>query len=140
MEKNNDSIKVVLSIFSIKEFRDYQIKCFEFLLNNFDSFVCQPTGSGKSIIFQALPFLSFARENPDVTQETLLKNCHYKASIISSLLSLMQDQLNFLKNIDIRAGCLSNNKEDQQLLEISWLKIDTCTSCFFQLSLVKILH
>ena len=67
MEENNDSIKVVLSIFSIKEFRDYQIKCLESLLDNFDSFVCQPTGSGKSIIFHALPFLSFARENPDVT-------------------------------------------------------------------------
>ena len=131
MEENNDSIKVVLSIFSIKEFRDYQIKCLESLLNNFDSFVCQPTGSGKSIIFQALPFLSFARENPDVTQETLLKNCHYKALIISPLLSLMQDQLNFLKNIVIRAGCLSSNKEDQQLLEVSWLKVDTCTFCFF---------
>ena len=131
MEENNDSIKVVLSTFTIKEFRDYQINCFESLLNNFDSFVCQPTGSAKSIIFQALPFLSFVRENLDVTQETFLENCHYKSLIISPILSLMQDQLNFLMNIGIRAGCLSNNKEDQQLLEVSWLKIDTCTFWFF---------
>ena len=131
MEENNDSIKVVLSTFTIKEFRDYQIKCFESLLNNFDSFVCQPTGSAKSIIFQALPFLSFVRENLDVTQETFLENCHYTSLIISPILSLMQDQLNFLMNIGIRAGCLSNNKEDQQLFEVSWLKIDTCTFCFF---------
>ena len=66
-----------------------------------------------------------------MTQETLLKNRHYKALIISPLPSLMQDHLNFLKNIGIRAGCLSNNKEDQQLLEVSWLKIGTCTFCFF---------
>lgn len=118
MEENNDSIKVVVSILSIKEFGDYQIKCFQSLLNNFDSFACQPTGSGKSIIFQALPFLSFARENPDVTNETLLKTCHYKALIISPLLSLRQDQFNFLRNIGVRAGCLSNNKEDQKLLEV----------------------
>ena len=131
MEENNDSIKVVLTIFSMKEFRDYQIKCLESLFNNFNSFVCQPTGSGKSIIFQALPFLSLARENPDMIQETLLKKCHYKGLIISPLLSLMQDQLNFLKNVGIRAGCLSNNKEDQQLLEVSWLKTDACTFCFF---------
>ena len=118
MEENNDGIKVVVSILSIKEFGDYQIKCFECLLNNFDSFACQPTGSGKSIIFQALPFLSFAREKPDVTNETLLKTCHYKALIISPLLSLMHDQLTALKNIGVRPGCLSNNKEDQKLLEV----------------------
>ena len=40
MEGNNDSIKVALSIFIIKEFRDYQIKCLKSLFNNFDSFVC----------------------------------------------------------------------------------------------------
>ena len=86
MEENNESIKVVLSIFSIEEFGDYQIKCFESLFNNFDSFVCQPTASGKSIIFLTLPFLSFPRENSDVTQETLLKICYYKALIIPPLL------------------------------------------------------
>ena len=130
MEGNNDSIKVVLSIFIIKEFRDYQIKCLKSLLNNFDSFVCQPTGSGKSIIFQGLTFLSFARENPNVTKETLLKTCQYKTLIISLLSSLFKDQLNFLKNIGVRAGCLSNNKEGQKVLEVRQLK--TCIFCFFQ--------
>ena len=103
---------------AFKEFRDYQINCFESLWNNFDSFVCQPTGSAKLIKFQILPFLSFARENPGVTKETLLKTCHYKALIISPLLSLMHDQLTALKNIGVRPGCLSNNKEDQKLLEV----------------------
>ena len=106
MEEHNGSIKVVLSIISIKDFKDYHIKCLESLLNNFDSLACQPTGSRKSIVFPTLPFLSFARENPDVTKKTLLQNFHYKALIISSLLSLMQDQLNLLKNIGIRAGGL----------------------------------
>ena len=85
-------------------------------MNNFDSFVYQPApaGSGK-----ALPFLSFARKILDITKEILLKTCHYKGLVISPLLSLMQDQLNFLKNIGIRAGCVSNNKEGQKLLEVS---------------------
>ena len=70
------------------------------------------------MIFQGLTFLSFAREKPNVTKETLLKTCQYQTLIIWSLPSLFKDQLNFLKNIGVRAGCLSNNKEGQKVLEV----------------------
>ena len=61
MEERN--VKLVSKIFAIEHFKPYQLNCCESLMHNIDCFICQPTGSGKSITFQILPFLSFVRDN-----------------------------------------------------------------------------
>ena len=110
MEERN--VKLVSKIFAIKHFKPYQLNCCESLMHNIDCFVCQPTGSGISIIFQILPFLSFVRDNNATSShQQLAECCSYKSLVISPLTSLMQDQENYLKSRGLRAGSLSSDKE-----------------------------
>ena len=114
------SVKLVSKIFAIEDFKPSQLSCCESLIDNIDCFVCQPTGSGRSVIFQTLPFLSFARDNATSSHHhQLAECCSYKSLIISPLISLMQDQENYLKSRGIRAGSLSLDKEC--IIEVSFL-------------------
>ena len=87
MEERN--VKLVSKIFAIEDFKPYQLNCSESLMDNIDCFVCQPTGSSKPVIFQTLPFLSFARDNATHHQQ-LVECCSYKSLVIPPLKSLMQ--------------------------------------------------
>ena len=109
MEERN--IKLVSKIFAIEDFKPYQLNCSESLMDNTDCFVCQPTGSGKSIIFQTLRFLSFVRDNNATSShQQLAECCSFKSLVISPLTSLMQYQENYLKSRGIRAGSLPSDK------------------------------
>ena len=113
---------VVSKIFNIDNFKNYQMHCWEALvLKKYDCFVCQPTGSGKSIIFQAIPFLAFCLENPKMEEKLVLENCYFKALVISPLTSLMHDQMRYLQSKCVRVGCLSSakDKEDKKDIEVS---------------------
>ena len=52
------------------------------LLNKQDCFVCQPTGSGKSIIFQSLPYFSYLMEQQN-PQQCNLQLCTKTLLVIS---------------------------------------------------------
>ena len=62
------------------------------LVNGEDVFVIQPTGSGKSLIYQSSPMAMAI----DIVKETTFKSI---AVVISPLTSLMQDHVKFLKSI-----------------------------------------
>ena len=62
------------------------------LVNGADVFVIQPTGLGKSLIYQSSPMAMAI----DIVKETTFKSI---AVVISPLTSLMQDQVKFLKSI-----------------------------------------
>ena len=111
MEERN--VKLVLKIFAIEDFKPYKLNCCQSLMDNLDCFVCQPTGNGKSVIFQTLPFLSFARDDnaTSSSHQQLVECCSCKSLVIFPLTSLMQDQENYLKSRGIRAGFLSSAKE-----------------------------
>ena len=66
-----------------------------------DCFLCQPTGSGKSIVFQALPFFVY---------------------VVSSLLSLIRDQENTLikKKIKVTSLMTTSVASLEQLDEVGW--------------------
>ena len=87
----------VLDIFKLNELKSYQVEAIKALLDRQDVFVCQPTGSGKSLVFQALP----------------LFYCEKKvfSLVISPLVSLMSDQVKFLNSIGVKSTCLRNGDD-----------------------------
>ena len=90
MEERN--VKLVSKIFAIEDFKPYQLNCCESLMDNTDRFVCQPNDSGKSVIFQTLPFLSFVRDNNATSShQQLAECCSYKSLVKSPLTKLLEE-------------------------------------------------
>ena len=91
-----------------------------------DCFLCQPTGSGKSIVFQALPFFVYAKTmssgKEEVTLQIVLENCKSKALVVLSLLSLIRDQENTLikKKIKVTSLMTTSVTSVEQLDEVGW--------------------
>ena len=81
--------------FKLKNLKDSQRDALEKLVGGQDVFVIQPTGSGKSLIFQFAPIV-FDTIRP-------LSNAKSIALVISLLASLMQDRVRYLKSVGIKA-------------------------------------
>lgn len=87
--------------FGYEQFRPLQQEIIENVFNGLDSLVIMPTGGGKSVCFQ-LPALLL----PGLTL------------VISPLIALMKDQVDYLKSNGIAAAFLnsSQNPQEQQLI------------------------
>ena len=72
----------VLERFKLENLKDLQRKALEKLVNGEDVLVIQPTGSGKSLIYQSSPMAMAI----DIVKETTFKSI---AVVISPLTSLM---------------------------------------------------
>ena len=84
-KENKDFIdRINLTVFKNKEFRPYQKEIIEAVLNKKDTFVCMPTGGGKSLTFQ-LPAL-------------MLKGV---SVVVMPLISLITDQARILSELGI---------------------------------------
>ena len=68
------------NLFEITDLKQYQKQCMVSVLNKNNCFVCKSTGSGKSLVFQGLPFVKQWMVG-DVT-------CKYFALVIPSLVSV----------------------------------------------------
>ncbi|WP_432695835.1 DNA helicase RecQ [Marinobacterium sp. YM272] len=90
--------QILAEVFGYESFRPPQDAVVEALLAGQDSLVIMPTGGGKSLCYQ-LP--SLVREGTGV--------------VISPLIALMQDQVNALSQLGIRAGCLNSSLPLEQL-------------------------
>ena len=90
--------QILAEVFGYESFRPPQDAVVEALLAGQDSLVIMPTGGGKSLCYQ-LP--SLVREGTGV--------------VISPLIALMQDQVNALSQLGIRAGCLNSSIPLEQL-------------------------
>ena len=55
----NGAFSLVCQIFGIKSLKDYEKESMVALSKGEDCFLCQPTGSGNLIVFQALPFFLY---------------------------------------------------------------------------------
>ena len=53
------AIEASKTVLNIEELRPYQVDALLGLLQGRDVLVAQPTGSGKSVVYQLLPFASF---------------------------------------------------------------------------------
>ena len=90
--------QTLIQTFGFDQFRDPQQQVIETLLGGGDALVVMPTGGGKSLCYQ-LP--SIVREGTGI--------------IVSPLIALMQDQVNALSLLGIKAGCLNSSLEFDEL-------------------------
>ena len=82
---------VLEKVFGYKQFRSHQAAITEALIEGGDAFVLMPTGGGKSLCYQ-IPAL--VREGTGI--------------VISPLIALMQDQVDALKQLGVRAAFLNS--------------------------------
>ncbi len=112
MASFEEAVKIVCEKYNLKDLNTYQREALtEFVLNRRDVFVNLPTGSGKSMIYLALPLL-FDSMHPD--------NNHtgHVVVVVSPLISLMKDQLSYLCCLGITAVSLSDmENEDLENIE-----------------------
>ena len=101
----------VLQRFGLNKFTDFQEHALKELLAGKDVFVNQPTGSGKSLIFQAMPLLYDYIDSDQ--SEISSENHNAIAIVISPLVSLMQDQVAFLQSKFIRAAFIGDEQTDE---------------------------
>lgn len=83
--------RVLESVFGYRNFRSHQAAIIETLISGRDAFVLMPTGGGKSLCYQ-IPAL--------VRSGTGL--------VVSPLIALMQDQVDALKELGVRAAFLNS--------------------------------
>lgn len=103
----NRAQAVLRSTFGYAEFRHSQASVIEALLKGEDVFVLMPTGGGKSLCYQI----------PALVLDGV-------AIVVSPLIALMQDQVDALRQLDIRAAFLNSTlnqaaaqRVEQQMLD-----------------------
>src|ERR1044072_8439865 len=96
------SQEVLRRIFGYESFRGGQQEIIEHVCDGGDALVLMPTGGGKSLCYQ-IP--SLVREGTGV--------------VVSPLIALMQDQVDALRTLGVRAGFLNSTQDysSRQLVE-----------------------
>jgi ATP-dependent DNA helicase RecQ len=89
-----DPAEVLRRVFGYDTFRDGQREIIDHLVSGHDALVLMPTGGGKSLCYQ-IPAL--VRDGTGV--------------VVSPLISLMQDQVDALRNLGVRAGFLNSTQD-----------------------------
>src|SRR5579872_2292952 len=83
--------EILTTVFGYNEFRGEQAHVINHLINGNDALVLMPTGGGKSLCFQI----------PAIVREGL-------GVVISPLIALMQDQVDALLQLGVRAAFLNS--------------------------------
>jgi ATP-dependent DNA helicase RecQ len=97
---------VLRRVFGYDSFRDGQQEIIDHLVSGHDALVLMPTGAGKSLCYQ-IPAL--VREGTGV--------------VVSPLIALMQDQVDALRNLGVRAGFLNSTQDfdERRLVEAEFV-------------------
>ena len=103
------AIVKICSELKVSSLRKYQQDFFHEIYNSTgarDVFISQPTGSGKSLLFQAFPTLVNSVKN---IEDSIV-------IVISPLVALMKDQCESLRRKGLPAYCLSHEKVSFMIL------------------------
>jgi ATP-dependent DNA helicase RecQ len=90
-------------VFGYHSFRGQQLSIIETLVEGRDALVLMPTGGGKSLCYQ-IP--SLVRNGVGV--------------VVSPLIALMQDQVNALRELGVRAGFLNSSLSVEEARQTEW--------------------
>jgi len=106
IETETDALQVLRRVFGYDSFRGPQQEVIEHVIAGGDALVLMPTGGGKSLCYQ-IPAL--VRDGVGV--------------VISPLIALMQDQVDALRALGVRAGFLNSTQdyESQRLVESAFV-------------------
>ncbi|MCG8914278.1 DNA helicase RecQ [Actinokineospora sp. PR83] len=94
-------LEVLRRVFGYDAFRGEQAEIIDTVVGGGDALVLMPTGGGKSLCYQ-IP--SLVRDGVGV--------------VISPLIALMQDQVDALRNVGVRAGFLNSTQDHNQRREV----------------------
>jgi len=94
-------LDVLHSVFGYSSFRDKQAEIIDHIINGKDALILMPTGGGKSLCYQ-IPALCL----PGITV------------VVSPLIALMQDQVESLKQLGIRASVLNSTLSARESSEV----------------------
>jgi ATP-dependent DNA helicase RecQ len=92
MSETSSPLSILNSVFGFREFRGLQREAIDHVLAGGDGLVLMPTGGGKSLCYQ-IP--SILRPGTGI--------------IVSPLIALMQDQVQGLRQMGVRAACLNSS-------------------------------
>ena len=101
IKMNNTPLEILKTVFGYNQFRGQQRKIIDDLISGQDALVLMPTGGGKSLCYQIPALL---REGVGV--------------VISPLIALMQDQVDALKQLGIRAAFLNSTLTVQESRQV----------------------
>lgn len=102
MHSSNQAIQTLYEVFGYSSFRGKQQAIVEHVTAGGDALVLMPTGGGKSLCYQ-LP--SLLREGLGI--------------VVSPLIALMQDQVDALKQLGVRAAFLNSSQEADEAREVN---------------------
>lgn len=112
--------KVLRERFKLTGFRHHQLDAINATLDGKDAFVLMPTGGGKSLCYQL----------PAVVQTGRTKGV---TVVISPLLSLMNDQVEHLRKLNIRAASMNSDLKAAEKREIMNHLNEPCPEQFIEL-------
>jgi ATP-dependent DNA helicase RecQ len=106
LEPVSEALQVLRRVFGYDSFRGFQQEVIEHVTAGGDALVLMPTGGGKSLCYQ-IPAL-------------LRKGT---AVVVSPLIALMQDQVDALRALGVRAGFLNSSQDpdERRLVEAEFL-------------------
>ncbi|MDX1491471.1 MAG: DNA helicase RecQ [Pseudohongiellaceae bacterium] len=98
---NNPAVNTLKNVFGYEAFRDPQAEIIETVLSGNNCLVLMPTGGGKSLCYQ-IP--SILREGVGI--------------VVSPLIALMQDQVDALRELGVKASFLNSSLAPEQQREV----------------------
>ncbi|OGI04809.1 MAG: ATP-dependent DNA helicase RecQ [Candidatus Melainabacteria bacterium GWF2_37_15] len=100
-QKPLDPLVILRTIFGYKSFRGEQAEIIEHIINGKDALILMPTGGGKSLCYQI----------PALCMQGIVV-------VVSPLIALMQDQVDALKQLEIKASVLNSTLSNKEAAEI----------------------